>query len=159
MKAALLFFCHSRLLSIFLCRVWLLTSSPCALGLPGNSALVHEYCAPARSSSLVHELFMNTYVVGHGYYYIDNNNDNNNNNSNVNLIINGLKILAEAWEYIQSTRDMVCDLERRVRLSKCNVDAMNLVMAGWCKDPLYKRKGDKKDSLLNIEVRNNGTYV
>ncbi len=51
----------------------LLTSLPCTLGLPGNSARAHKYCASARSSSLAHELFMNMYVVvGHEYYYIDN---------------------------------------------------------------------------------------
>ncbi len=58
-KAALLFLCHSRLLSILLCRVWLLTGSLCAIGLPGNTARVHEYCASARSSSLAHELLIN----------------------------------------------------------------------------------------------------
>jgi len=60
--------------------------------------------------------------------------------------------LVEAWDYIQSTRDLVRDLENRVRLSKRNVDAMRILMAGWSKAPLYKRRGDKKDSLLNLEV-------
>ncbi len=54
-----------------MCRVWLLTSSLCAIGLPGNSARVHKYCMSARSSSLAHELFINMYVAGHGYYCID----------------------------------------------------------------------------------------
>lgn len=44
------------------------------------------------------------------------------------------------------------DLERRVRLAKANVEAMSFIMAGWSKVPLYKRKGDKKDSFLNLEV-------
>ena len=56
------------------------------------------------------------------------------------------------WEYIEATRDLVRDLERRVRLAKANVDNMCTIMAGWCKTPLYKRKGDKKESLLNLEV-------
>ena len=55
------------------------------------------------------------------------------------------------WEYIESTRDLVRDLERRVRLAKANVDNMSTLMAGWCKS-LYRRKGDKKESLLNLEV-------
>lgn len=46
----------------------------------------------------------------------------------------------------------MCDLERRVRLAKANVESMCSTMAGWSKTPLYKRKGDKKDSLLNLEV-------
>ncbi len=41
----------------------IITSPPCALGLPGNSAQIHVYCASARSSSLAHELFMNTLVA------------------------------------------------------------------------------------------------
>ena len=57
------------------------------------------------------------------------------------------------WEYIESTRDLVRDLERRVRLAKANVDNICTLMAGWSKSPLYKRKEDKKESLLNLEVR------
>lgn len=37
-------------------------------------------------------------------------------------------------------------------MAKANVEAMCLIMAGWSKVPLYKRKGDKRDSLLHIEV-------
>ena len=59
---------------------------------------------------------------------------------------------AEGWEYIQSTRDLVCDLERRVRLAKANVDTMCTLMAGWSEAPLYSRKENKKDCLLNLEV-------
>ena len=57
------------------------------------------------------------------------------------------------WEYIESTRDLVRDLERRVRLAKANVENMCTLMAGWCKTPLYKRKEEKKESLLHLEVR------
>ena len=46
----------------------------------------------------------------------------------------------------------MCDLERRVRLAKANVENMCTLMAGWSKTPLYKRKEDKKESLLNLEV-------
>ncbi len=48
---------------------WYAVRPALALGLLGNSAPIHEYCPSVRS--LAHELFMNTYVVGHGYYYID----------------------------------------------------------------------------------------
>ena len=63
-----------------------------------------------------------------------------------------LHIILGVWEYIEATRDLVRDLERRVRLAKANVDNICTIMAGWCKTPLYKRKGDKKESLLNLEV-------
>ncbi len=51
----------------------------CVLGLVANQFALHSrftrvyaYCASARSSTLAHELFMNTYiVVSHWYYYID----------------------------------------------------------------------------------------
>lgn len=58
------------------------------------------------------------------------------------------------WEYIEATRDMVCDLERRVRLAKGNVESIITLMGGWCQSPLYRRREDKKEqSLLNLEVR------
>ena len=50
----------------------------------------------------------------------------------------------------------MCDLERRVRLAKGNVESMVSVMGGWCQTPLYRRREDKKEqSLLNLEVRKN----
>ena len=48
---------------------------------------------------------------------------------------------------------MVCDLERRVRMAKANVEAISKIMVGWCGVPLYQRKDDKKDCLLNLDVR------
>ena len=57
------------------------------------------------------------------------------------------------WEYIETTRNMVCDLERRVRLAKANVESMVTLMSGWSQTPLFKRKEEKKEqSLLNLEV-------
>ena len=56
------------------------------------------------------------------------------------------------WEYIESTRDKVRDLEQRVRLAKANVEQMHTIMNGWTQCPLFRRKEDKKDTLLNLEV-------
>ena len=56
------------------------------------------------------------------------------------------------WEYIESTRDKVRDLEQRVRLAKANVEQMHTIMNGWSQSPLFRRKEDKKDTLLNLEV-------
>ena len=47
---------------------------------------------------------------------------------------------------------MVRDLEERVKLAKFNVEEINKIMSKWCIQPLYQRKEDKKDSLLNAEV-------
>ena len=44
------------------------------------------------------------------------------------------------------------DLERRVQAAKDNVEAIGQLMTKWCDAPLYERKGEKKDGLLNIEV-------
>ncbi len=63
-----------------------------------------------------------------------------------------------AWDYIESTRDMVRDLERRVRQAKTNVEVMCNVMEKWCEVPLYQRK-DRKGCLLNIEVRFANLYA
>ena len=57
------------------------------------------------------------------------------------------------WEYVEDTRNMVCDLERRVRKAKANVEAISKIMVGWCGVPLYQRKDEKKDCLLNLDVR------
>ena len=71
---------------------------------------------------------------------------------------NNCVCIAGAWEYIEVTRDMVCDLERRVRLAKGNVETIVTIMGGWCQAPLYRRREDKKEqqSLLNIEVVREG---
>ena len=57
------------------------------------------------------------------------------------------------WEYIESTRDVVRDLEQRVRTAKGNVEAMVGIMSKWSDSPLYQRKDDKKDVFLNLDVR------
>ena len=49
-------------------------------------------------------------------------------------------------------RKLVCDLERRVRLAKSNVEQISSIMAGWSQTPLYLRKDDRKDCLLSLEV-------
>ena len=49
-------------------------------------------------------------------------------------------------------RGQVCDLEHRVRLIKSNVEQIVKIMIGWSHTPLYQRREDKKDCLLNLEV-------
>ena len=56
------------------------------------------------------------------------------------------------WDYVEATRKMVCDLEHRVRMAKANVESISKIMVGWCQVPLYQRKDDKKDCLLNLDV-------
>lgn len=47
---------------------------------------------------------------------------------------------------------MVRDLEQRVKLSKSNVESISKILSKWYQKPLYQRKEDKKDCLLNLEV-------
>ena len=63
-----------------------------------------------------------------------------------------LVLHAGVWEYIEPTRDQVCDLERRVRLAKANEETIHKIMEQWSQEPLYQRKEDKNSSLLNLEV-------
>lgn len=58
----------------------------------------------------------------------------------------------EVWQWIQSMREQVCDVEHRVKLAKANVEQINTIMIGWSLTPLYQRKEDKKECLLNLEV-------
>jgi len=56
------------------------------------------------------------------------------------------------WEYIETTRDQVRDLEQRVRLAKENVEAIKRSMEEWSHTSLYQRREDKNSTLLNLEV-------
>ncbi|CAK8694647.1 unnamed protein product [Clavelina lepadiformis] len=56
------------------------------------------------------------------------------------------------WEYIQETRDQVFDLEQRVQKAKDNVDLINKTMTTWIL-PLFERKDNKKETLLNLDDR------
>lgn len=57
------------------------------------------------------------------------------------------------WEYIQSTRDQVVDLESRVQQTKNNVEEVQKLMSTWSKHPLFTRKEEKNDTLLNLTDR------
>ncbi|XP_033732158.1 dynein beta chain, ciliary-like [Pecten maximus] len=57
------------------------------------------------------------------------------------------------WEYIEKTRDHVIDLESRVQKAKDNVEEIKKLMNTWSKLPLFERKEDKHETLLNLEDR------
>ena len=60
--------------------------------------------------------------------------------------------MAGVWEYIETTRDQVRDLERRVRLAQENVETILKIMEEWSQTSLYKRREDKNNTLLNLEA-------
>lgn len=68
------------------------------------------------------------------------------------LIFSEFFLKPGAWEYIEKTRDMVHDLEKRVQAAKNNVESMSQLMTKWSEAPLYERKEGKKEGLLNLEV-------
>ncbi|CAG5123286.1 unnamed protein product, partial [Candidula unifasciata] len=57
------------------------------------------------------------------------------------------------WEYIEQTRDHVYDLETRVQKSKDNVEEIKRIMTTWSKTPLFERKDEKYDCLLQVDDR------
>ena len=63
-----------------------------------------------------------------------------------------MSLCTGVWEYIERIRDQVHDLERRVQAAKDNVEAVGQLMTKWCDAPLYERRGEKREGLLNIEV-------
>lgn len=60
-------------------------------------------------------------------------------------------VFTEAWGYIETTRDLVRDLELRTQKCKDNVTEIQRIMATWNSCPLFERKADKHDPLLHIE--------
>ena len=58
------------------------------------------------------------------------------------------------WDYIETARDMVHDLEMRVQKAKDNVEKLQKIMASWSKTSLFERKEGKNESLLNLDDRN-----
>ena len=63
--------------------------------------------------------------------------------------------LPEAWAYIESTRDLVRDLERRTQKCKDNVSEIQKIMATWKDTPLFLRKEGKHEPLLCLDHREN----
>ncbi|KAF5404064.1 Dynein heavy chain axonemal [Paragonimus heterotremus] len=59
----------------------------------------------------------------------------------------------DAWTYIQTTRDKVNDLQRRVVQTQENVQLIRNIMSSWSKNPLFERKEGKRDTLLSLDDR------
>ncbi|XP_051576917.1 dynein axonemal heavy chain 11 [Myxocyprinus asiaticus] len=57
------------------------------------------------------------------------------------------------WDYICILKDSVYQLERRLQKAKDNIEMMEGLMNGWSKQPMFCRKDNKKDTLLQLEDR------
>lgn len=64
-----------------------------------------------------------------------------------------MSLKSGAWDYIQKIRDGVIELESSVQKAKNNVEEIQKLMATWNKSPLFERKEDKHDTLLNLDDR------
>ncbi|XP_040289656.1 dynein heavy chain 11, axonemal [Bufo bufo] len=60
----------------------------------------------------------------------------------------------DCWDYIVQLKSVVYDLERRLQKSKDNITAMQQVMNSWAEQALFSRKENKKESLINLEDKN-----
>lgn len=55
------------------------------------------------------------------------------------------------WEYIEHVKATVYDLEERLQRSKDNIKAIQRIMKDWMEQPMFYRKDNKKEGLLNLE--------
>lgn len=60
----------------------------------------------------------------------------------------------DCWDYIVQAKSVVYDLERRLQKSKDNITTMQQIMNSWAEQALFSRKENKKESLINLEDKN-----
>ncbi|XP_006886407.1 PREDICTED: dynein heavy chain 17, axonemal [Elephantulus edwardii] len=59
----------------------------------------------------------------------------------------------DVFEYIQETREILHDLQTRMQRAKQNVEMISQAMKEWSTNPMFERKDNKKDALLDLEGR------
>ncbi|XP_076855598.1 dynein axonemal heavy chain 17-like [Brachyhypopomus gauderio] len=59
----------------------------------------------------------------------------------------------DVWEYIQKMRATLHDFQSRIEMAKSNVKAMHDIMDEWTVSPMFERKDNKKESLLDLDGR------
>jgi len=73
---------------------------------------------------------------------------------NIYCNLSFLRVVEDAWGYIEDTREMVHDLEKRVQKAKDNVESVTKLMQTWNKLPLFERKKEgKAERMLNLDDR------
>uniref|UniRef100_G3TNR2 Dynein axonemal heavy chain 17 n=1 Tax=Loxodonta africana TaxID=9785 RepID=G3TNR2_LOXAF len=55
--------------------------------------------------------------------------------------------------YIQGMREILHDLQTRMQKAKQNIDAISQAMKDWSANPMFERKDNKKDTLLDLDGR------
>ncbi|XP_021069297.1 dynein heavy chain 17, axonemal isoform X2 [Mus pahari] len=56
-------------------------------------------------------------------------------------------------EYIQEMREMLHNLQNRIQKAKQNVEGITQAMQEWSANPLFERKDNKKEALLDLDGR------
>lgn len=59
------------------------------------------------------------------------------------------------WEYTEYMKAQVHDLEQRLQRSKDNVKVIQKIMKSWIELPLFSRKDNRREALLNTEDKEN----
>ncbi|XP_039082400.1 dynein heavy chain 17, axonemal [Hyaena hyaena] len=56
-------------------------------------------------------------------------------------------------EYIQDMREILYNLQNRMQKAKQNIDGISQVMKDWSANPMFERKDNKKEALLDLDGR------
>lgn len=59
----------------------------------------------------------------------------------------------DSWSFISTTKDLVHDLVCRVSRAKENCEAIQSIMTGWSEKAMFRRKDNKRGSLIQLEDR------
>nr|XP_020013652.1 dynein heavy chain 17, axonemal [Castor canadensis] len=57
------------------------------------------------------------------------------------------------FQYIQEMREILHNLQNRIQKAKQNVEGITQAMRDWSANPLFERKDNKKDALLDLDGR------
>ncbi|XP_069339031.1 dynein axonemal heavy chain 17 [Eulemur rufifrons] len=55
------------------------------------------------------------------------------------------------FQYIQEMREILYNLQNRMQKAKQNIDAISQVMKDWSANPMFERKDNKKEALLDLD--------
>uniref|UniRef100_A0A452UEG0 Dynein axonemal heavy chain 17 n=1 Tax=Ursus maritimus TaxID=29073 RepID=A0A452UEG0_URSMA len=56
-------------------------------------------------------------------------------------------------EYIQEMREILHNLQNRIQKAKQNIDGISQAMKDWSANPMFERKDNKKEALLDLDGR------
>ncbi|XP_014718805.3 dynein axonemal heavy chain 17 [Equus asinus] len=57
------------------------------------------------------------------------------------------------FEYIQEMREILYNLQNRMQKAKQNIDGISQAMKDWSANPMFERKDNKKEALLDLDGR------